>query len=131
MDGLSLLERARQAGLEVRADGSRLLVTGPKRLEGLAQALLAAKAEILAELESEARIGAALRGAVSITAGDFRIRTVEDLLAAGGDGNLPARCFACSNTRWWRTPGAHWICSTCHPPGPAPERIEWREVADA
>ena len=41
------------------------------------------------------------------------------------------RCRACGRHTWWRLkrlttggPG-DWICGTCHPPGPEPERIEW------
>jgi hypothetical protein len=47
MDGLTLLNEARAAGLEVRTDGDRLVVRGPRSAETLARQLLAHKAELL------------------------------------------------------------------------------------
>ena len=130
MDGVSLLERARRVGLDVRTDGHRLLVKGPKRLCDLAQALLAAKAEVLAELQSEARLAAAVRGEVPICAEDFGIRTVDDLLGAWETGEPPRECRACSTSRWWRLTGppskaSPWICGTCHAPSVPADRVEW------
>lgn len=53
MDGLTLLRQARQAGLRVGADGDRLVVEGPRRLETMAGALLAEKPEVLRALARE------------------------------------------------------------------------------
>lgn len=53
MDGLMLLRQARQAGLRVGADGDRLVVEGPRRLETMARALLAEKPEVLRSLAQE------------------------------------------------------------------------------
>lgn len=50
MDGMTLLAQARAAGLEVRVDGNRLVVRGPRRHAALAQELLTHKAEVLALL---------------------------------------------------------------------------------
>jgi hypothetical protein len=50
MDGLTLLEEARGAGLRVAAEGNRLVIRGPKTAEPLARRLLAHKAEVLAAL---------------------------------------------------------------------------------
>ncbi len=50
MDGLTLLEEARAAGLTVRADGERLRIRGPRRAEPMAQRLIAHKAAVLAAL---------------------------------------------------------------------------------
>lgn len=50
MDGLTLLSEARRAGLQVRADGDKLVIGGPKRLEPLALRLIAAKPTIMAAL---------------------------------------------------------------------------------
>ena len=47
MVGLTLLKAAHAAGLAVRADGSRLVVRGPRRAEPLAKQLLENKAEVL------------------------------------------------------------------------------------
>ena len=138
MCGLSLLGRARQAGLEVRADGDLLLISGPKRYEGLGRALLAAKAEVLAELELESWLTTAFPGAqvetrepaveATFFPADFKIRRPEDV---GGDAGLPpTRCWSCANSRWWRLPGPTslarpWVCAVCHPPAAA--NPEWFE----
>src|SRR5262245_50987783 len=47
MDSLALFITAHAAGLQVRAEGGRLIVRGPKRLTALAQQLLSHKAEVL------------------------------------------------------------------------------------
>jgi hypothetical protein len=47
MDGLTLLQEALAAGLEVWREDGRLVVRGPARLEPLAKSLLAHKATIL------------------------------------------------------------------------------------
>ncbi len=47
MDAVTLIERARAAGLTVRADGDRLIVHGPKAAEALVHELAAHKAEVL------------------------------------------------------------------------------------
>jgi hypothetical protein len=47
MDCVTLLHEAREVGLELRADGDRLVVRGQRSAEGLAQTLLARKAELL------------------------------------------------------------------------------------
>jgi hypothetical protein len=53
VDGLMLLRQARQAGLRVGADGDRLVVEGPRRLESMARTLLAEKPEVLRALARE------------------------------------------------------------------------------
>jgi hypothetical protein len=47
MECVTLLHEAREAGLEVCADGDRLVVRGPRSAEALARTLLARKAELL------------------------------------------------------------------------------------
>ena len=60
MDALGLLAEARRAGLVVRFEAGVLVVDGPRRLEPLARALLAAKPGVLAALATYcARCGAA------------------------------------------------------------------------
>lgn len=56
MDGLTLLRQARLAGLRVGADGDRLVVEGPRRLEPIARTLLAEKPGILRALADEQEI---------------------------------------------------------------------------
>jgi len=51
MDGVALLTEAYASGLQVRTEGERLIVRGPKRLAALAQQLLSHKAAILEILE--------------------------------------------------------------------------------
>ena len=55
MGGLTLLERARAAGLIVVADGETLRVRGPRKAAGLARELIAHKAEVLEELSGTCR----------------------------------------------------------------------------
>jgi hypothetical protein len=50
MDGLTLLRRARDAGLNVAADGDKLVIRGPKRAEPVARLLIEHKPEVLATL---------------------------------------------------------------------------------
>ena len=50
MDGLTLIEQAKAAGLTVRADGDKLIVCGPKRLESLAKRLIDNKPLVMAAL---------------------------------------------------------------------------------
>lgn len=47
MDGLALLAQARDAGLEVRARGDKLVIRGPKRAENVARLLLDQKPVVL------------------------------------------------------------------------------------
>jgi hypothetical protein len=50
MDGLTLLRRARDAGLRVEASDDKLLIRGPKRAEPVVKLLAEHKAEVLAAL---------------------------------------------------------------------------------
>jgi hypothetical protein len=71
MDGLSLLEEARGAGLRVAAEGDRLVIRGPKTAEPVARRLLAHKAEMLAVLTGPrpSAPGPALATSGDLTAG--------------------------------------------------------------
>jgi hypothetical protein len=51
MDSMTLLAEARTAGIQVLADGDRLVVRGPRAAEALARRLLEHKAEVLARLQ--------------------------------------------------------------------------------
>jgi hypothetical protein len=62
MDGLTLLRRARDAGLRVEASGDKLLIRGPKRAEPVVKLLAEHKAEVLASL--------AMPGAVALSYDD-------------------------------------------------------------
>jgi hypothetical protein len=50
MDGLILLNRAREAGLAVAAEGDKLVIRGPRRAESVARLLIEHKPEVLAAL---------------------------------------------------------------------------------
>jgi hypothetical protein len=50
MGGLSLLDRARAAGLTIVTDGETLSICGPRRAEPIARELLANKREVIAAL---------------------------------------------------------------------------------
>ncbi len=60
MDAVTLLTRARAAGLSVTADGDRLVVRGPKDCAPIAEELLANKAEVMALLSARGQPLAAL-----------------------------------------------------------------------
>src|SRR5262245_7115820 len=47
MDGLTLLEQARSAGLTVVVQGDKLVIRGPRRAGPLAEQLLAHKGEVI------------------------------------------------------------------------------------
>jgi hypothetical protein len=46
--GVSLLDEAAAAGVDLRIDGERLVVRGPRSAEAVAQRLLARKSEVMA-----------------------------------------------------------------------------------
>ncbi len=124
MDGLSLLDRARLAGLRVRADGDHLVVRGRRSQERLARELLAHKAEVMAELDLE-QSGPWSKETLAITADIFGVRTVDDLMALGTTDRSPGACYACGGGAWWRLRGVKlWICTRCYPPSPPREEIE-------
>ncbi len=60
MDGVSLLQTAIMAGLEVTTDGYRLCIRGPRRAGRLARQLVEHKAEVLAILSNDLRPGPAI-----------------------------------------------------------------------
>src|SRR5262245_22490124 len=53
MDGLTLLEQARSAGLTVIIQGDKLVIRGPRRAGPLAEQLLARKGEVMDALTVE------------------------------------------------------------------------------
>jgi hypothetical protein len=52
MEILTILDRARETGLTVQADGNELVIRGPKRAEAMVWVLAKHKAEVLAVLAS-------------------------------------------------------------------------------
>ena len=53
MDGLMVRREARAAGLDIRIDGDRLIVRGPRSAAPIAERLLGMKREIIALLEGQ------------------------------------------------------------------------------
>jgi hypothetical protein len=53
VDGVTLLRRARDAGLRVEAAGDKLLIRGPKQAEPIVKLLAEHKAEVVAALTPE------------------------------------------------------------------------------
>jgi hypothetical protein len=82
MDGLTLLQEALAAGLEVWREGDRLVVRGPTRLERLAKALLAQKAAVLPLLTwDEATADRLLQATLARVAAAYRAAYRERFLA--------------------------------------------------
>ena len=50
MDGMTLLHRARDAGLAVAAEGDKLVIRGPRRAEPVARLLIEHKPAVMAAL---------------------------------------------------------------------------------
>jgi hypothetical protein len=50
MDGMTLLRRAHEAGLNVAAEGDKLVIRGPRRAESVARLLIEYKPEVMAAL---------------------------------------------------------------------------------
>jgi hypothetical protein len=59
MDGLSLIQEARAAGLSVAAAGDRLVIRGPRQAEPVARKLIAHKSKVLAALAENEGVGIA------------------------------------------------------------------------
>jgi hypothetical protein len=53
MDGMTLLQEARAAGLAVNVEGDKLVIRGPRRAEAVAMRLLKYKPDVLAALRGE------------------------------------------------------------------------------
>ena len=143
MDGMTLLEEARAAGLTVLADGTRLVVRGPRAAEAMARRLLERKVEVLAALA--APIAARSAGqppavVVAVDPSDCQHADVEEIPTF--DGYFNRRCRHCG--RWLRCrkagalaenpgPGLSRRCGSCDPaeatntsPEPRPETVQGR-----
>jgi hypothetical protein len=107
MEGLILLNRAREAGLAVAAEGDKLVIRGPRRAESLARLLIEHKPEVLAAL------------APVMPPPDLRVDGFDPV-----DGSDPA---------WWRRHfkirTIHWALSGRRRKGEA-ERLAYGELLD-
>lgn len=89
-----LLRQAREAGLRVGADGDRLVVEGPRRLEPIARTLLAEKPRILRALADEQAIAwriEAMRPQVTVRG------AIPLLLARPGAPRELGHCCSCGD----------------------------------
>jgi hypothetical protein len=107
VDGLTLLRQARQAGLRVATEDDRLVVEGPRRLEPMARALLAAKPQVLRALAAEDEVGwriAVMRPQVPA------IGAIPLLLARPGIRFPLGTCCSCGDRRG---PDDRYRCRPC------------------
>ncbi len=113
---MNLLRLAADEGLDVRMDGRRLVVRGPKRCAALAREILARKPEIVRALVSQ----------MVPTEVPFRSEDFEDAPGRTPDGTAPARvCWCCGANRWWKRRGGNWwVCGRCHPTSLSAAEIE-------
>jgi|GEM_PF-1859220 len=120
MDRLILIQEARAAGLTVIADGERLVVRGPRRLDALAGRLLSSKADVMAELR---RLQQQTDGLGVDAAGGGK----DEFLAVLMTGELPLLetidirdvqpCRQCGSLHpSWEDGKGNWHCGQCDPP---------------
>jgi hypothetical protein len=129
MGSLTLLDRAREAGLSVSADGDRLIIRGPRKAMEIARDLMNRKDEVLALLAVQGRSPhAALFGPSRTPWGtwawsdsaDLQIETFDQLFVL----SLPSdkvrwRClnpYCLHETGWWLSPQRVVQCLNCRPP---------------
>ena len=105
MDGVTLLRRARSAGLRVVAEGDKLVIRGPRCAEPVALLLLVHKPAVIAAL-----------------AGEWRARhreAVEYWSAFHPSAEAAALAWGEIQLRWHRIHGARspaWQCAGCRSP---------------
>ena len=82
MDGMTLLEQARLAGLTVIVQGDKLIIRGPRRAGSVAEQLLAHKGEVIDALTVESLTPAVLPS-------DWHLLWDERAAIREYDGGLP------------------------------------------
>jgi hypothetical protein len=92
MDGVTLLRRAREAGLAVAVEGYKLVIRGPRRAEPVARLLIEHKPEVMAALAPSVVDCLDASELACATAGDRGDRHVE-----GADNSASV-----TNARRWR-----------------------------
>ena len=109
MEGLTLLQEAKAAGLTVIADGDKLIVRGPRRLEHVARKLLDHKPDVLPIVK-------ALNLAKLVIPGSWTVMSVDDQAETPIDDAIdpPDPCPNCGGIAMW------WPVSTLENPEPAP-----------
>jgi hypothetical protein len=126
-----LLDEARRVGLELRGDGDRIVIRGPRSGADLARQILTRKAEVLATLAGAPQDPAAVvdgdaspdgaREPWSRVSGEAPLASwMFDAGARPGSAPDPSRvlhaCACCGwPTCWRRRPDGPWTCARCHP----------------
>ncbi len=113
MGCLNLIQQARVAGLTVEAERDRLLIRGPKRLDMLAQQLMASKAEVLVELRRLDEQTSSDSGDVGFQA-ELPPPEPSDLETI--DAGDIAPCPRCDSLELWQDGKGNWHCQHCGPP---------------
>ena len=122
MDSLTLLERAQEAGLAVRADGDKLVIRGPKRAEPLALLLIQRKPEVMAALVAPepASEAAEHRPDPAWWRRHHLVRTINwELSGARPEGRARGIAWGELQDHWHRLYGARapeWQCAGCGEP---------------
>lgn len=110
---LAALAAARAAGLEVRADGGRLVVRGPKAAESLVRPLVAQPGAVLALLAAE---DAEVAWRVEVMRPQVPLRGAIPVLVARPHHSKPGGCNSCGDRlgagqryRWGPCTQAAWV----------------------
>ncbi|MGE3110103.1 MAG: hypothetical protein AB7G11_13920 [Phycisphaerales bacterium] len=93
MDGLTVVRAAGACGLQVRVEGDRLIVTGPKQFAAVAECLILNKTLIIAALTSAERLRWRLAWSGEV-ADMFRVQVAAHGAAPGSPEWLNAVCRA-------------------------------------
>jgi hypothetical protein len=117
MDGLTLLRRARDAGLAVVTEGEKLVIRGPRRAEAIARLLIEHKPEVMAALVAKPVPDAQLDPAPAWWRRQYLVRTINWKLC-GTRSESQARCIAWGELQdlWQRLRGCRtplWQCAGC------------------
>ncbi len=107
MVGMILMAEAQAAGLIVAADGSRLIIRGPRSADALARRLLENKAAVLAALADGVHAAAA-NGATQGPSGSGKPQICEPVRKPG-----PQACPNCGSAIFWLRTDGTTSCPGC------------------
>ena len=121
MDGLTILRRARDAGLAVVAEGDKLVIRGPKRAGPVALLLLEQKPEVMAALlAADSAPDAVHKRAPAWWRRQYLVRAIHwELSGARSQGRARVIAWGELEDRWHRLHSAHipqWQCAGCGMP---------------
>src|SRR5215472_3239959 len=118
MDGLTLLRRARDAGLAVATEGDKLVIRGPKCAEEIARLLIEHKPEVMAALVPiEFASDAEHDPAPAWWRRQYLVRTINwELSGARSESQARGIAWGELADRWHRLHGSRtpqWQCAGC------------------